>query len=157
MARKACILRNNLQLSTLRNTPVSDILVWSDLYGLSAFKPDAKSSTKLMPGLMLSTMPGPVPNLLILYRLDTRIAHIRVVSVVYFDFPSMKRAENVDGKFKNRLSSMKRAEIVDGKFNILHRLDTLPHVSVPRQVPILIPSQLPDLKPDLLQKMTSRP
>ena len=48
---------------------------------------------------------------------------------------------------------MKMAEIVDGKFNILHRLDTLPHVSVPRQVPILIPSQLPDLKPDLLQKL----
>ena len=111
-----------------------------------------------------------MPDLLILYRLDTRIAHIRVVSVVYFDFPSMKRAEivdekfknyfpsmkraeNVDGKFKNQFPSMKRAENVDGKFNILHRLNTLPHVSVPRQVPILIPSQLPDLKPDLLQKL----
>ena len=45
--------------------------------------------------------------------------------------PSMKRAENVDEKFNNRLPSMKRAENVDGKFNILHRLDTLPHVSVP--------------------------
>ena len=101
-----------------------------------------------MTGLMPSTMPGPVPDLLILYKLDTRIAHIRVVSVVYFDFPSMKRAKIVDGKFKNRLPSMKIAEIVDekfknrlpsmkkakimdGKFNILHRLDTLPHVSVP--------------------------
>ena len=49
MARKACILRNNLQLSILRNTPMSDLLAWSDLYGLSAFKPDAKPSTKLMP------------------------------------------------------------------------------------------------------------
>ena len=136
---------------------MSDLLAWSDLYGLSAFKLDVKSSTKLMPGLMPSTMPDPVPDLLILYRLDTRIAHIRVVSVVYFNFPSMKRVENVDGKFKNRFPSMKMAEIVDGKFNILHRLDTLPHVSVPRQVPILIPSQLPDLKPDLLQKITSRP
>ena len=89
-----------------------------------------------------------MPDLLILYRLDTRIAHIRVVSVVYFNFPSMKRVENVDGMFKNqfpsmktaenvdgksnnRFPSMKRAENVDGKFNILHRLDTLPHVSVP--------------------------
>ena len=127
---------------------MSDLLAWSDLYGLSAFKTDAKSSTKLMLGLMPRPMPGPVPDLLILYRLDTRIAHIRVVYVVYFDFPSMKRAkivdekfnnrfpsmkraENVDGKFKNRFPSMKRAEIVDEKFNILHRLDTLPHVSVP--------------------------
>ena len=68
-----------------------------------------------MTGLMPSTMPCPVPDLLILYRLDTRIAHIRVVSVVYFDFPSMNMAENVDGMFKNRLPSMKRAESVDGK------------------------------------------
>ena len=52
MARKAGILRNNLQLNILRNTPMSDLLAWSDLYGLSAFKPDAKSSTKLMPGLI---------------------------------------------------------------------------------------------------------
>lgn len=27
----------------------------------------------------------------------------------------MKRAENVDGKFKNRFLSMKRAKIMDGK------------------------------------------
>ena len=46
-------------------------------------------------------------------------------------FPSMKTAENVDENFNNRLPSMKKAENVDGKFNILHRLDTLPHVSVP--------------------------
>ena len=46
-------------------------------------------------------------------------------------FPSMKIAEIVDEKFKNRLPSMKKAKIMDGKFNILHRLDTLPHVSVP--------------------------
>ena len=30
MAGKACVLRNILQLSTLRNTPVSDLHDWSD-------------------------------------------------------------------------------------------------------------------------------
>ena len=58
-----------------------------------------------------------MPDLLILYGLDTRIAHIRVVSVVYFDFPSIKRAQIVDEKFKTHFPSMKRAENVDEKFN----------------------------------------
>ena len=34
----------------------------------------------------------------------------------YFDFPSMKTAENVDGKFENKLPSMKNGKNVDEKY-----------------------------------------
>ena len=34
----------------------------------------------------------------------------------YFDFPSIKTAENVDGKFKNKLPSMKNGKNVDEKY-----------------------------------------
>lgn len=46
----------------------------------------------------------------------TRYTDLHARASRYFDFPSIKTAENVDGSFKNKLPSMKNGKNVDEKY-----------------------------------------
>ena len=72
---------------------------------------------------------------------ETRYTDLHARASRYFDFPSMKTAENVDGNIKTRLPSMKRAVFVDGNTK-----SRLPSMKTAENVDEKFKNRLPSMK-----------